>query len=67
MLKLQKSLTTTLGYDFRQQLHTNFLRTENFSNEFYNKFVYHKTDELNAHGSQQITDSRFKTVERGLN
>ena len=67
MLKLQKSLTTTLGYDFRQQLHTNFLRTENFSNEFYNKFVYHKTGELNAHGSQQITDSRFKTVERGLN
>ena len=67
MLKLQKSLTTTLGYDFRQQLHTNFLRTENFSNEFYNQFVYHKTDELNAHGSQQITDSRFKTVERGLN
>lgn len=67
MLKLQKSLTTTLGYDFRQQLHTNFLRTENFSNEFYNKFVYHKTDELNAHGSQQITDKRFKTVERGLN
>ncbi|PTH60490.1 hypothetical protein BU594_00265 [Staphylococcus arlettae] len=66
MLKLQKSLTTTLGYDFRQQLHTNFLRTENFSNEFYNQFVYHKTDELNAHGSQQITDSRFKTVERGL-
>ncbi|WP_270916638.1 hypothetical protein [Staphylococcus saprophyticus] len=67
MLKLQKSLTTTLGYDFRQQLHTNFLRTENFSNEFYNQFFYHKTDELNAHGSQQITDSRFKTVERGLN
>ncbi|NHC98393.1 hypothetical protein [Staphylococcus aureus] len=67
MLKLQKSLTTTLGYDFRQQLHTNFLRTENFSNEFYNQFVYHKTDELNAHGSQQITDKRFKTVERGLN
>ena len=67
MLKLQKSLTTTLGYDFRQQLHTNFLRTENFSNEFYNQFFYHKTDEINAHGSQQITDSRFKTVERGLN
>ena len=67
MLKLQKSLTTTLGYDFRQQLHTNFLRTENFSNEFYNQFIYHKTEELNAHGSQQISDDRFKTVERGLN
>lgn len=67
MLRLQKSLTTTLGYDFRQQLHTNFLRVEDFSNEFYNQFVYHKTDELNAHGSQQITDKRFKTVERGLN
>lgn len=67
MLKLQKSLTTTLGYDFRQQLHTNFLRVEDFSNEFYNLFIYHKTDELDAHGSQQITDKRFKTVERGLN
>lgn len=66
MLKLQKSLTTTLGYDFRQQLHTNFLRVEDFSNEFHNQFIYHKTDDLNAHGSQQITDSRFKTVERGL-
>ncbi|MCE4985422.1 hypothetical protein KJC01_06955 [Staphylococcus arlettae] len=67
MLKLQKSLTTTLGYDFRQQLHTNFLRVEDFSNDFYNQFIYHKTDELDAHGSQQITDKRFKTVERGLN
>ena len=67
MIKLQKSLTTTLGYDFRQQLHTNFLRMEDFSNDFYNQFIYHKTDELDAHGSQQITDKRFKTVERGLN
>lgn len=66
MLRLQKSLELTLGKDFRQQLHTNFLRTETFVNEFYNQFIYHKTDEVNAHGSQQITDKRFKTVERGL-
>ncbi len=66
MLKLKKSLEQTLGQDFRQSLHTNFLRTETFVNEFYNQFIYHKTEEVNAHGSQQISDKRFKTVERGL-
>lgn len=66
-LNLQKSLTITLGQDFRNQLHTNFLRVEDFSNQFYNQFSYHKNEELNAHGSEQITDKRFKTVERGLN
>lgn len=66
MLKLQKSLTTTLGYDFRQQLHTNFLRTEDFVNDFANEFKYHKKQEENAHNSTQISDSRFRNVERGL-
>ena len=67
MLKLKKSLESTLGQDFRQSLHTNFLRTEDFVNNFAEQFRYHKTEELNAHGSKQISDDRFKTVERGLN
>lgn len=67
MLKLKKSLESTLGQDFRQSLHTNFLRTEDFVNDFAEQFRYHKTEELNAHGSKQISDDRFKTVERGLN
>src|SRR5699024_1669699 len=67
MLKLKKSLESTLGQDFRQSLHTNFLRTEDFVNDFAEQFRYHKTEELNAHGSKQISDERFKTVERGLN
>ena len=67
MLKLKKSLESTLGQDFRQSLHTNFLRTEDFVNDFAEQFRYHKEEELNAHGSQQISDDRFKTVERGLN
>src|SRR5699024_5631487 len=53
--------------DCRQSLHTNFLRTEDFVNDFAEQFRYHKTEELNAHGSKQISDERFKTVERGLN
>ncbi|WP_426451195.1 hypothetical protein ACP272_13865 (plasmid) [Staphylococcus xylosus] len=67
MLKLKKSLESTLGQDFRQSLHTNFLRTEDFVNNFAEQFRYHKEEELNAHGSKQISDDRFKTVERGLN
>ncbi|KTW22482.1 hypothetical protein NS341_07460 [Staphylococcus xylosus] len=67
MLKLKKSLESTLGQDFRQSLHTNFLRTEDFVNNFAEQFRYHKEEELNAHGSKQISDERFKTVERGLN
>ncbi|WP_368679719.1 hypothetical protein AB3456_08830 [Staphylococcus pseudoxylosus] len=67
MLKLQKSLTSSLGQGFRQELHTNFLRTETFVNEFADKFRYHKLEEKEAHHSAQITDERFKTVERGLN
>jgi hypothetical protein len=67
MLKLQKSLTSTLGQEFRQQLHTNFLRTEDFVNSFADEFRFHQTDELEAHHSAQITDERFRTVERGLN
>jgi hypothetical protein len=66
MLKLQKSLTSSLGQEFRQQLHTNFLRTEDFVNTFAEQFKYHKNEELNAHHSSQINDERFRTVERGL-
>lgn len=67
MLQLKKSLESTLGQEFRQSLHTNFLRTELFVNDFAEQFRHHKNDELNAHNSKQITDERFKTVERGLN
>jgi hypothetical protein len=48
MLKLQNSLTSSLGQEFRQQLHTNFLRTEDFVNTFAEQFKYHKNEELNA-------------------
>lgn len=66
-LNLQKSLTLTIGQDFRQELHTNFLRTEDFVNNFADEFRFHQTDEVDAHHSAQITDARFRTVERGLN
>lgn len=66
MLKLLKSLTQTLGQEFRQQLHTNFLRIEDFVNELTNKFDKHKSEDLNAHNSKQISDEKFGTVENGL-
>ena len=66
MLKLMKSLTLTLGQEFRNQLHTNFLRTEDFVNKLNNKLDKHKNEDLNAHSSKQITDDKFGTVEDGL-
>lgn len=66
MLKLMKSLTTTLGQEFRKQLHTNFLRIEDFVNKLNNKLDKHKNEDLNAHSSKQITDDKFGTVENGL-
>ncbi|WP_436860515.1 phage baseplate protein [Staphylococcus caeli] len=66
MLKLLKSLTQTLGKDFRQQIHTNFLRIEDFVNNFKNLFDFHKSDEMNAHNSKQINDDKFGTVNNGL-
>lgn len=53
-LNLQKSLTLTLGQEFRQQLHTNFVRTEDFVNELKHYQTYHENDEVNAHNSEQI-------------
>lgn len=53
-LNLQKSLTLTLGQEFRQQLHTNFVRTEDFVNELKQYQNYHENDEVNAHNSEQI-------------
>ena len=53
-LNLQKSLTLTLGQEFRQQLHTNFVRTEDFVNELKQYQDYHENDEVNAHNSEQI-------------
>jgi hypothetical protein len=66
MLTLKKSLESTLGQEFRQTLSTNFLRTENFVNDFAEQFRFHKEEELNAHSSYQIADKKYKTVERGL-
>lgn len=66
MLKLMKSLTLTLGQEFRNQLHTNFLRIEDFVNKLNGKLDKHKNEDLNAHSSKQITDDKFGTVEDGL-
>ena len=66
MLKLMKSLTQTLGQEFRQQLHTNFLRVENYVNQLDGNLKHHKTEESNAHSSKQISDDKFGTVENGL-
>ena len=66
MLKLMKSLTLTLGQEFRNQLHTNFVRIEDYINKIKNENDYHKKEELNAHDSKQITDNKFITVDRGL-
>ena len=66
MLKLMKSLTLTLGQEFRNQLHTNFLRIEDFVNKLNNKLDKHKNEDLNAHSSKQISDDKFGTVENGL-
>lgn len=66
MLKLIKSLTLTLGQEFRNQLHTNFLRIEDYINNLSNKIDNHKTTDLNAHKSSQISDERFGTVDNGL-
>lgn len=66
MLKLLKSLTQTLGQEFRQQLHTNFLRIEDFVNNLTDKFEKHKNEDLNAHNSKQINDDKFGTVDNGL-
>ncbi|MEX3473968.1 hypothetical protein QJ785_03345 [Staphylococcus warneri] len=56
-LNLQKSLTLTLGQDFRQQLHTNFVRIEDFANEIKQYQDYHKSKETSAHNSEQIEHS----------
>ena len=66
MLKLMKSLTLTLGQEFRNQLHTNFLRIEDFANNLTKKIDDHKTTEKNAHNSEQISDKKFGTVDNGL-
>ncbi|MGS5040695.1 phage baseplate protein [Staphylococcus saprophyticus] len=66
MLKLLKSLTLTLGHEFRQQLHTNFLRIEDFVNNLEDLFDFHKSEEKNAHDSKQISDEKFGTVDNGL-
>ena len=66
MIQLIKSLTTTLGQEFRKQLHTNFIRIEDYINKIDKKQEFHKTDEENAHNSKQITDDEFITVDRGL-
>ena len=66
MIQLIKSLTTTLGQEFRKQLHTNFIRIEDYINKMDKKQEFHKTEEENAHNSKQITDDKFKTVDNGL-
>ncbi|WP_436870226.1 phage baseplate protein [Staphylococcus shinii] len=66
MLKLLKSLTQTLGQEFRQQLHTNFLRIEDFVNNLKDLFDFHKSEEKKAHSSKQISDEKFGTVDNGL-
>ena len=67
MIRLIKSLTITLGQEFRKQLHTNFVRIEDFLNKSTDNFEKHKTEDLNAHNSKQISDDKFGTVEQGLN
>ncbi|WZK93793.1 minor structural protein [Staphylococcus phage SpP] len=67
MLKLIKSLTITLGQEFRNQLHTNFLRIEDFVNKLTKDIDEHKTTEKNAHNSEQISDEKFGNVKDGLN
>lgn len=67
MLKLMKSLTLTIGQEFRNQLHTNFIRIEDFVNKLGTKLDKHSNEDLNAHHSKQITDDKFGTVEQGLN
>lgn len=67
MLKLIKSLTLTLGQEFRNQLHTNFLRIEDYMNNLTKKIDDHKTTDSNAHSSNQISDKQFGTVDKGLN
>lgn len=67
MIRLIKSLTITLGQEFRKQLHTNFVRIEDFLNKSTDNFEKHKTEDLNAHSSKQISDDKFGTVEQGLN
>lgn len=66
MLKLIKNLTVTLGQEFRTQIHTNLLRIEDFVNKMSNSIEAHKTTDLNAHNSKQITDDQFGTVDNGL-
>ena len=66
MIQLIKSLTTTLGQEFRKQLHTNFVRIEDYINKMKKEQDFHKTEEENAHNSKQITDDEFITVDRGL-
>ena len=67
MIQLIKSLTTTLGQEFRKQLHTNIVRIEDYINKMKKEQDFHKTEEENAHNSKQITDDEFITVDRGLN
>ena len=67
MIQLIRSLTTTLGQEFRKQLHTNFIRIEDYINKIDKKQKFHKTEEENAHNSKQIADDEFITVDRGLN
>ena len=66
MIQLIKSLTTTLGQEFRKQLHTNFIRIEDYLNRMDKKQEFHKTEEENAHNSKQISDNKFGTVDKGL-
>ena len=67
MLKLIKSLTLTLGSEFRAQLHTNFIRIEDFINKMGNSITAHKTTDTNAHSSKQISHTKGGTVENQLN
>lgn len=66
MLKLIKSLTTTLGQEFRKQIHTNFTRIEDYVNRIEKNNEFHKKEEENAHSSKQISDDKFGTVDKGL-
>jgi hypothetical protein len=67
ILRLIKNLSVTLGSDFRKQIHTNFVRVEDFINKMSNDREYHRTEEENAHSSNQVSDEKFGTVENGLN
>lgn len=66
MLRLIKDLTLTLGQEFRNQIHTNFVRIEDYYNKINDKFTAHKNTDEVAHDSKQITDEKFGTVNRGL-